>query len=220
MTEPLWIVVLTAAAYLLGAVPFGLLAGFCRGIDVRRLGSGNIGATNVFRTAGKPAGLATLLLDAAKGFTAVALLPGLAAIVGGFTLGDEWRLLFGVAAVAGHNWPVYLRFKGGKGVATAMGVLLGLDALLTLAGGLVWVVCLLLTGYVSVASMTAALVVTGWAWVRHGTLAWSVNNAFPLVTTLLAAAILFRHRSNINRLLSGRERRMSFRRKSHPEDAS
>ena len=218
MTETLWIVALSVAAYLLGAVPFGLLAGFCRGVDVRRLGSGNIGATNVFRTAGKAAGLATLLLDAAKGFTAVALLPGLAVAVGDFTPGESWRLLFGMAAVAGHNWPVYLRFKGGKGVATATGVLLGLDPSMMLAGGLVWALCLLLTRYVSVASMSAALVVAGWAWVRHGTLAWSMDNALPLLTTLLAAAIIFRHRSNMNRLLSGREQRITLRGKPHRQD--
>ena len=117
------IAILTIIAYLLGAIPFGLLVAKSRGVDIRSQGSGNIGATNVFRVIGKGWGVFTLVLDALKGFIPSFYFPMLG------KLDPEWGVLFGLAAIIGHSFPVYLRFKGGKGVATSAGMLLGVAPL-------------------------------------------------------------------------------------------
>ncbi|MGH7765995.1 MAG: glycerol-3-phosphate 1-O-acyltransferase PlsY [Candidatus Binatia bacterium] len=184
-------------AYLLGSVPTGFLLGYLAGVDVRRSGSGNVGATNVARVAGKWLGLLTLLLDAAKGFVPVfiALQMGFdAAVTGGTAL----------AAFLGHLYPVFLKFRGGKGVATALGALLAVAP--TAIGVLVpvFLLVLLATRIVSLASIVAA----GTAPVAI----WLLGYPDPLVgiTLLMALLILWRHRDNIQRLRSGAEPRFSL----------
>lgn len=200
--------------YLLGSIPFALLLGWSKGVDIRTVGSGNVGATNVGRTLGKKWGILCFILDVIKGLIPV-LLAGWwlellddPAVEISFIL--TW-LAVGVAAVVGHVFPVWLKFKGGKGVATALGVLLGFWPVLTIPGLLaaaVWVTLALATRYISVASVGAAaalpvlVAVLGLTW-RAMTFAqlWP----FLLITTLLALLVILRHRGNIVRLSKGTE---------------
>lgn len=196
------------AAYLLGAVPFAYLVARARGVDIRTVGSGNVGATNVFRAVGKGAGVLTFLLDAAKGYAAAAgLPPALTAL--GVPADQHWPLygaLGGLAAVCGHNWPVYLGFKGGKGVATSAGMLLGIAPAAMGLGFGAWIVVFLASRYVSVASIAAALVVVaaGWVWRAPGA------PLLPAFLTVIGALTLVRHRSNLQRLRAGTENRFQF----------
>ncbi|MBN1556929.1 MAG: glycerol-3-phosphate 1-O-acyltransferase PlsY [Lentisphaerae bacterium] len=197
------------AAYLLGAVPFGWLIGRARGVDVRRAGSGNIGATNVFRTVGKPWGILAFACDALKGYLAVRAVPALAAALT-HTHPPAWLpVACACAAVAGHNWPVYLRFRGGKGVATSAGALLGLAPLLVAGGLLTWLVLFLATRFVSLASMLTAAAVAAASWFRYP----DGPHLVPAAFTLLAVLTLWRHKANIRRLLNGTEHRFEFRKR-------
>jgi acyl phosphate:glycerol-3-phosphate acyltransferase len=193
-------------AYLSGSVPFGLLIARARGVDIRKVGSGNIGATNVFRSVGRGAGVLTFLLDLLKGFVPAFLFPLLLRPALGPVAAQALSVLCACLAVAGHNWPIFLRFRGGKGVATSTGALLGLAPQAVLAGLATWVAVFLLTRYVSVASMLAAVAVAVAAWLverEHGLLV-------PAALTLLAVVAILRHRSNIERLRAGTEHRFTF----------
>ena len=192
-------------AYLLGAIPFGFLIARLRGIDIRAVGSGNIGATNVFRCVGKPWGLLTFLCDALKGFIPTFVFP--LAIIR-LSLMDDVQLL-GVlcagAAIAGHNWPIYLKFKGGKGVATSAGALLGVAWLPVLIGLGAWILVFLLGRYVSIASILSAVIVATTAWLLpHDSL------VIPIALTILCFLIAWRHKTNIQRLFKGTEHRFEF----------
>lgn len=206
--------VLTAlVAYLMGSIPFGLIISLYRGIDIRKAGSGNIGATNVFRSVGKRWGVLTFILDAMKGFVPTYILP---CIVNDLCPAmthshcGALALTCACAAVAGHNWPVFLRFKGGKGVATTAGALLAVAWPSLLIGLATWLIVLLATRYVSVASIVAALVVAIAGWMLPS--AKSGGLALQLVLTLVAGVLIFRHRANIQRLLKGNENRFQFKR--------
>lgn len=200
------LVLALVTAYLVGSIPTAYIVGkLYRGIDIRQYGSGNIGATNVFRVLGKTAGIMVLLMDIAKGTIATTLIPQL------FGLNQIMcYVLLGLAAVSGHNWTIFLNFKGGKGMATSLGVLIGLT--ITIAAirpvlglsVLVWLSVFLLTGYVSLASIISAVVL-------------------PIFMVLLTASfelmalgivfcifIVLRHRPNIKRLLAREEHRFSF----------
>lgn len=210
-------VAIVVGAYLCGAIPFGLLIGFARGVDVRKQGSGNIGATNVGRVLGRFYGLLAFALDLLKGFAPV-WLAGL--WLGSRAQGDvleagDFLLWMAVAAacILGHVFPAYLRFKGGKGVATSLGVLLGIYPYFTLPGlvafGL-WIVVTGATRYVSVGSIVAAGLfpalfaagagLSGGGWGTAAQL-WPLY-AFSIV---LAALVVYRHRGNMKRLLAGTE---------------
>lgn len=198
--------VVALAAYLLGSIPAGFLVGKARGLDIRSVGSGNIGATNVFRYLGVPAGVVVLLADAAKGWLAVAVA---ARLISGwlFSAGGgktcEWAgICAGFCAVVGHNYTCWLYFKGGKGIATSAGVLGALApwALLIIFG--VWAVVLALGRYVSLASIAAAVALPPAAWLT--TRDWALTAAAALLTVL----VVYKHRANIERLLGGTERRL------------
>jgi glycerol-3-phosphate acyltransferase PlsY len=189
-------VVLLVAAYLLGSVSFGLLlARFRRGADLRRSGSGSIGATNVARTLGKGAGLLTLLGDSAKGLVAVLLAQ---------TWGSSLLITAtaALAAVLGHMFPLYHGFRGGKGVATALGVLLFTLPLPLLGGLVVWIAVVAIWHYVSAGSMLAAIAVP--------VLAALLTYPLPLVLAaiIIAMLVLYKHRSNLQRLLQGSEAKL------------
>jgi glycerol-3-phosphate acyltransferase PlsY len=188
------------AAYLIGAIPVGYLVSLAfGGVDIRRHGSGNIGTTNVLRTLGRlPAGL-TLVGDAAKGYAAVALGQALG---GGEPVSAA---ACGVLAVVGNCWPVYLRFRGGKGVATALGAFLRLMPLMTVPVALVWLAVVGASRYVSLASLVAA------ATLPIGALVWRYPGASVGAAAVVAAIIVARHRGNIARLLAGTERRLGRR---------
>ncbi|MDH5298560.1 MAG: glycerol-3-phosphate 1-O-acyltransferase PlsY [Desulfobulbaceae bacterium] len=188
---------LVAVAYLIGSIPCGLLLGKLRGVDVRQGGSRNIGATNVARQLGKGLGLFTLLGDAGKG-----LLPMLAV---SWLFGDRperelWVVLAGGAAFLGHLFPVYLRFKGGKGVATALGVFVYLSPLATLIDVLIFVGVVYNWGYVSLGSLTAALLMPGLVWLLSGSL------PFTLLAAAIGVLIWGKHHENIARLRRGEEK--------------
>jgi len=193
-------VISIVAAYLLGAVPFGLLIGKLKGIDIRKHGSGNIGATNVLRVLGKPLGIFTFILDALKGFLPAFFFPGL--IAG--TPGDPvLSVLCGAAAILGHNFPVFLGFKGGKGIATSAGVLLGIAWQAALIGVGIWAAIFFITRYVSLASILAAAAVAASGW-------WLYRDShiiLPIVLTVLGLLAILRHKANIVRLLNGTENR-------------
>ena len=187
------------AAYLVGSIPSGLLVARSAGIpDIRRYGSGNIGATNVLRTLGWKYGLAVLALDAAKGSCGVLLARWAGTGQVGQTLG-------GMAAMTGHLWPCTLRFRGGRGVAPSLGLMLVLDPLVALLSTSVFVGVVALTRYVSLGSMLAASSAVVLL-VLRGAPARQV-----LLCALGAAAIVWRHRPNIERLLQGTESRFAWR---------
>lgn len=196
-------------SYLLGSIPSGFLAGKARGIDIRQEGSGNIGATNVFRILGRTAGICVLLADALKGLLAVMVVADLSALVfGPPTLPLEnapsrqgLQLAAGVAAILGHNYTCWLRFKGGKGVATTAGVLIAWLPMPFLVVLVVWLVVFAASRYVSLASIGAAVVLPLAAWLLDGRVAMIV------ITALLSALAIYKHRANITRLLNGTENR-------------
>jgi glycerol-3-phosphate acyltransferase PlsY len=197
-------------AYLLGAIPNGFLIAKAKGIDIRTVGSGNIGATNVYRSVSKALGILTFALDALKGAVPALLFP---VLVTGCLNGEApaWLpLLFGGLAIAGHTWPVYLKFKGGKGVATSAGALIGIAPGATGIGVLCWFVALVGTRYMSVASIAAAIAVpvAGWWLYREKGL------ALPLALGVLGLLIIWRHKGNIVRLMNGTESRFEFKKKS------
>lgn len=196
----LFISILTLVAYLIGSIPFGLLIAKTKGIDIRKQGSGNIGATNVLRCLGKPLGIACFILDVLKGYLPAALFP----ILG--NCGSDFGILFGVAAILGHNFPVFLHFKGGKGVATSAGVLIGIAPLAVGIGVLSWALIFFISGYVSLGSIIASVVVILIGWLA------GYGLVTALALTLLGALSIYRHRSNIQRLIKGTENK--FERKS------
>lgn len=198
-------------AYLLGSIPFGFLIAKARGKDIRTLDSGNIGATNVFRSVSKPLGILTFALDLLKGYCGAALLPALAAFLTGVSVGGMGLAVFcGAMTVAGHNWTCFLGFKGGKGIATSAGLLLGLAPAAVGLAFAVWLAAFLATRYVSAASILAAAALGAAVWplylAAHGP--W-----FPAVLSLLALLAIVKHRSNIARLRAGTESRFTFGKK-------
>ena len=202
---------LVAGAYLLGSIPFGLLlARLFSGTDVRKEGSGNIGATNVARVVGPLAGIATLILDVAKGAGAVLAAERLTKD------SATWMMLAGLAALVGHCYPVWLRFKGGKGVATAAGVFLVLSPWAFLCAAILFVLVVAFWGYVSLGSISAAAAMPLLLYFF-----WAPHHATPLVITFgsLAAALLivFKHDANIQRLVEGVEPKFSFGKKKDAE---
>ena len=206
----------TASAYLLGSVPFALLLGKLGGVDIRGVGSGNVGATNLTRALGRRWGVAAFLLDFLKGLApvvagALLLTPPL---YGGGTPGPiplpslvQARILLGVAAVLGHVFPVFLGFRGGKGVATSFGVIAGLLPLAALAAGAAWILAFYVRRVVSIASLVAVVVFPAGTVLFYRDLPEEDFYTLLALTLALAALVVVRHRENIARLLKGRENR-------------
>ncbi|MBP8604881.1 MAG: glycerol-3-phosphate 1-O-acyltransferase PlsY [Phycisphaerae bacterium] len=206
------LITLIMAAYFLGAVPFGLLIAKAHGKDLRCIGSGNIGATNVVRALGRSWGILCFILDMLKGLIPMLAVPVLG-LVGPQPKAYELTLwlLVGCAAVLGHIFPVYLKFKGGKGVATSLGIVLGLWPYYTFCGiaaFAVWIVCVLLWRYVSLASILAAVSFPIFLTIATSLFKdWGLATLWPLLAgaVLMSLLVVFRHRANIRRLLSGTE---------------
>jgi glycerol-3-phosphate acyltransferase PlsY len=184
-------------AYLAGSIPFGVVVARARGVDVQRAGSGNIGATNVARTVGRGYGVLVLALDALKG--ALPLLVAIHVLAVPARLGPWVTTAMGLAAVAGHCWPPWLAFRGGKGVATALGVLLVLDPGPCLAAAAVWAVVMAIWRVAAVASLVAAVTALATA------IALGRPAALLALTAGSVAIIGLRHRDNVRRLLAGEE---------------
>ena len=202
-------IVIAVAAYLLGSIPTGYLVARAKGIDIRAVGSGNIGATNVFRMVGKPAGVFALIVDGLKGYAACTwLCDWVLALPGGPTTDTEhYRILAGITAVLGHNFTCWLKFKGGKGIATSAGVFF---ALAPLAAGIAlgtWIIVFALGRYVSVASLAAAVALPAAVWLTPNSL------TLRIVTTALGLLAIYKHKGNIQRLARGTENRVAFKSK-------
>lgn len=199
----IWLI--PVVAYLLGSIPFGFLIVKVRGRDIRESGSGNIGAANVARSAGAIAGTLTLILDAGKGYLAVW-------IAARWTHSDvRWMMVAALAAVLGHMFPVWLRFKGGKGVATSLGVFLPIATSAALAAVVLWIVVVAFWRYSSLGSVLAAV---GLPFFVH--FLYVPRHAPPpevaVGTILISILVLVKHRGNIERLMNGTEPRLRFRR--------
>ncbi|WP_411878186.1 glycerol-3-phosphate 1-O-acyltransferase PlsY [Polaromonas sp. YR568] len=195
----------TLLAYLLGSLSFAVIVSKLMGLsDPRSYGSKNPGATNVLRSGSKPAAVATLLLDALKGWLPVVLVKWFGADYG---LGDGTVAAVGLAAFLGHLYPVFFQFKGGKGVATAAGVLLGVSWILGLATLLTWVIVAFFSRYSSLASLVAAVFAPLY-YLFGDREAWYVDKAILLVMFAISALLVYRHRENISKLLKGTESKL------------
>ena len=194
----LMFLLVAALGYLLGSIPFGLLLTRAAGLgDVRKIGSGNIGATNVLRTGHKGLALATLLLDGGKGAVAV---------LAGYALAGAWGVVAGgLGAILGHLFPVWLGFRGGKGVATGFGVLIAADPLAGISAGAVWLAVAAATRMSSAGALSAFLAAPLLMW------ACGASPAKILLTVAVASLVWVRHRANIARLLAGTEPRIGGR---------
>lgn len=208
---------LIAVSYLIGSIPFSyLVARVAAGADIRHEGSRNVGATNVIRTAGKVPGAIALLLDLAKGYATVVVARWIvsrsdwpfASAPGGPAHSHElWIVLAGLIAVLAHMFPVWLRFHGGKGVATATGVFLALDPIVVTAAAIVFLIVILSTRFVSLASIVAAASVpVFFRFLAHDAPFWRI-----VMSILIVIAVITKHHSNIARLTQGTERRMGER---------
>ena len=196
-------------SYVLGSIPFGYLAGRLGGIDIRKAGSGNIGATNVVRVLGKLYGYPVFFLDFLKGLGAVKISLLIATRVPSeWSSPDIFGIIAAVSSVIGHCFPVWLKFRGGKGIATSAGAVFGLMPLATLVDLAVWVVVFWLTRYVSLASLAAAvalpLVIAILTWLNEG-----YGQTLFYSSLCLAAVVIWRHHSNLSRLMRGTEPRFT-----------
>ena len=210
---PILSYILTAlAAYLLGSIPTGYLAGRSKGIDIRTVGSKNMGATNVFRTVGKTIGILVLLVDAFKGWAAVRLVAPWILQAAAPTAPDQVQfidsIIAGIFAILGHNYTCWLKFKGGKGIATTAGVML---ALVPMALGIAlatWIVLFAAMRYVSVASIAAAAVLpfATFFTTRH-------SPTLTAISAVFGGLAIYKHKANIQRLRAGTESRISFKKK-------
>ena len=199
--------ILLAIAYLLGSIPFGLLiVKLFRSGDIRKAGSGNIGAANVMRTSGTVAGVLTLLLDAGKGYLAVRIAMRMAEDIDR----PRWMMAAAVAAVLGHIFPVWLAFKGGKGVATGLGVFLPICPEAVGAAAILWILVVAFWRYSSLGSIVATAALPVFVY-----LLYAPGHAPPLyitlATTLIAVLVLAKHHSNVERLVAGTEPRLTRR---------
>lgn len=193
-SAPMALALVAVLAYLLGSVPFGVVMARLFGLgDLRKIGSGNIGATNVLRTGNKPAAFLTLVLDAGKG--------GIAVLVARYAVGADAAQLAGFAAFVGHCYPVFLGFKGGKGVATWLGTLLALAWPLGLAACATWLAVAVLFRISSLAALSAAALSPLWTWLLG-------YPSMLVLAALLALLIFYRHQENIRRLIAGEETRI------------
>ena len=206
-------ILIVLAAYLLGSIPTGYLVARAKGIDIRTVGSGNIGATNAFRVLGKPAGVFVLLTDALKGWFAVWVMAvWILNTVAPPDPSDGLRtiaaIIAGLFAVIGHNYPCWLKFKGGKGIATSAGVLVALVPWALVIILSVWILLVLTTRYVSIGSIAAGVVLpfATWFTTQHDVL-------LTIITGAMGAMAIYKHKSNIQRLFAGTESRANFKRK-------
>jgi acyl phosphate:glycerol-3-phosphate acyltransferase len=200
-------IIAAVMGYLLGSCPNGYLVSRARGVDIRKHGSGNIGATNVLRVLGKKWGYLVFALDTFKGFAAVRLAFAVAlAMTPQTTQREIIGIAGGLACILGHTCPVWLGFRGGKGVATSAGVLLGLMPIAVISVFAVWLLLFQVTRYVSVASITAAAALPIFV-LLYLRLNWLTGASLLPFSILIAGVVIWRHRSNMQRLFHGKEQR-------------
>lgn len=211
LNTPLFAFFATVAAYLIGSLSFAVIVSRIMGLhDPRTYGSGNPGATNVLRSGNKIAAAMTLLLDAIKGWAPVALIKWLAT---NYDLHEGTLALVAIAAFLGHLFPVFFRFQGGKGVATALGVLLGLSGWLALIVLLTWLMVAFTTRYSSLAALLAAMLAPVYYVLFDGNL-WETEKPILAAIVAMSALLIWRHAANISRLLKGQESRIGSKKGS------
>jgi glycerol-3-phosphate acyltransferase PlsY len=198
-----------ASSYLIGAIPFAYIVARLYGVDIRKVGSGNVGATNVLRSVGKVAGVTVLLLDVAKGLLPTFLIPYAFTACTQGEQSTPLAITCALAAICGHVWPIYLRFKGGKGIATSAGALIALAPAAVLIGLIVWIIVLLVSKYVSLASITAAVAIPAVSWYLYS----PEGMLLPCALTVIGILAVAKHKSNIQRLIKGNENRITLRKK-------
>jgi len=199
-------IITAVAAYLLGSVPTGFLVGKAKGVDIRTVGSKNMGATNVFRTVGKRLGILVLLVDALKGWAAVALVSKIAPhFLSQSAPEDYLKITGGICAILGHNYTCWLKFKGGKGIATTAGVMAALVPWAFVIVLLIFIVVFAATRYVSVGSITGAAALPFATWFTTN------DRGLTTISAVLGALAIFKHKKNIQRLMNGTENRIVFK---------
>jgi glycerol-3-phosphate acyltransferase PlsY len=204
----IWICATVAiVAYFLGSIPTGYLAGRAKGIDVRTVGSGNIGATNAFRTLGTVPGILVLLIDGVKGWGAVELSGVIAALLQPGSkldagMAEYLRIVAALCVILGHNYTCWLKFKGGKGIATSAGVLAALVPLALVISLSTWIVVCLCTRYVSLASIAASAILPFGTWIA------GYSYRLIIITVAMAVLAIYKHKGNIQRLIQGTENKL------------
>ena len=205
--EVLYPVLATVAAYLLGSLSFAVIVSRMMGLqDPRTFGSKNPGATNVLRSGSKKAAMVTLLFDTLKGWLPVVLVRWYGAAYG---LEEGTQALVALAAFVGHLWPVFFRFEGGKGVATAIGVLFGVHLGLGVAAGLTWIIIAFFFRYSSLASLVMAVFAPAYYLFGHR-VAWLAETPVTLALVLVCGLLIYRHRENMGRLMAGKESKLGW----------
>jgi len=193
------------SAYLIGSIPTAYIFGrVLKGVDIREYGSGNVGATNVLRVIGKIPGITVLIIDIIKGFICATYLASGFLYLAPVTRPELYRILIGLSAIAGHNWTAFLKFKGGKGVATSAGVVIGLIPKIFWLGFLVWLITFFITGFVSLSSIIAVIAIPIF------TLAFGQPVEIVVFMCILCLIIVYKHKANIRRLARGEEKRIAF----------
>ncbi len=208
----LWIIIGLFTSYLIGSIPTAYIFGrFLKGIDIRQYGSGNVGATNALRVLGKKAGITVLLLDILKGFIAVYFISTFIFSKAPVLSREMLGIIFGVICICGHNWTVFLQFKGGKGMATTLGVLIGLAVnipglkIVLSLSILVWILVFIFSRIVSLASVISAVALPVFMVIFK-------QSVFLIaVSMLLSAFVIIRHKANIKRIIEGKEAKISFK---------
>jgi glycerol-3-phosphate acyltransferase PlsY len=206
----LWTAAALIISYLLGSIPTGYLFAKMKGVDIRKVGSGNVGATNAMRVLGKKAGAVVLLVDILKGFLAVIVIGDFMSARLSFTQAQNLRIIIGLCCICGHNWNIFLNFRGGKGIATSFGVLLGLSLRFPGLGliigilVLVWLGVFMVWRIVSLASLTASTALPVCA------IIFKQPFLMVFVSLLLCLFVFIRHKSNLLRLIYGTEPRLYF----------
>lgn len=204
----------TTISYIIGSIPTAYIFGrLLKGADIRKFGSGNVGATNAFRMLGKGPGITVLAIDILKGFSAVVLVGNIPVLKTSFVTDEVMRIILGLSCICGHNWTIFLGFKGGKGVATTFGVLLGLATqisglkLILALVILTWAVTFAVTRIVSISSFACGIALPIFA------ILFKQSAVMILLSVILSGLIVFRHRANLKRFLEGKEPRLNFKSK-------
>lgn len=207
----LWIIIGVGVSYLIGSIPTAYIFGrLIKGIDIRKFGSGNVGATNALRVLGKGPGIAVLILDIFKGFFVVVFLGNFILMHTSLMPGETLRLILGISCICGHNWAVFLNFQGGKGIAATLGALIGLAfkvgafKIILIFLVLIWLAVFLILGIVSIASVAAAI--------AFPVLVILFGQTYILISAsiLLCIFVIIRHKSNLKRFFKGEEKRLKF----------
>ncbi len=207
----LWTAIGIIISYLAGSIPTAYIFGRVKGIDIRKQGSGNVGATNALRVLGKKVGISVLIIDILKGFISVVLIGNIIAAKTDLLSSENLRILLGLACVFGHNWTIFLNFKGGKGMATTLGVLLGFATQISgvknilIITILIWLVIVFISRIVSLASVASVVALPVLM------IIFKQSNTLMILSFILSVFVILRHKANLKRIIEGKEPKISFK---------